>query len=159
MDQMVQGLISFIINLYIILLFLRMFISTSERFDAVFGLIYKATDPVVAPLGSALRTGTINLAPLVVMAVLLVIKGMVLRSIPGAIQGFVNTLFQLYVLIIIIISGFREYYTNPIASFGQRLVNPLRAAVANFSHNLTTVNILSVVLLIILHSVVTLIIG
>ena len=159
MDQMVQGFIGFVINVYIILLFLRLFISTSERFDAVFGLVYKATDPVVVPIGSALRSGNFNFAPILVMAVLLVIKGMVLRSIPGAVQGFANTLFQLYILIIIIMSGFREYYTNPIASFGQRLVNPIRAVVANFSQNLTTVNILSGVLLIIIHSVVTLIIG
>lgn len=159
MDQMIQSFIGFLINLYIILIFTRMFINTSERFDLFFGLVYKATDPVVLPFGSALRTRNFNLAPLLVMVVLLIIKGMVLRSIPGAIQGFANTLFQLYILIIIIMSGFREYYTNPIASFGQRLVNPIRALVANFSQNLTTVNILSSVLLVIVHSIATLIIG
>jgi YggT family protein len=66
-------------------------------------------------------------------------------------------LFQLYVLIIIIISGFREYYINPIASFGQRMVNPIRAIAANFSRQVVTVNLLSVLLLVILHAIVTLI--
>jgi YggT family protein len=84
---------------------------------------------------------------------------MMFGSIPKTFQGFASTLFQLYVLIISIIAGFSEYYTNPIASFGQRLVNPVRAVAANFSRNLTTVNIVSVVILIIVHSIITLILS
>ena len=159
MDQLVRSLIGVIIDIYILLLFVRMFIGSSERFDAVFGLVFRATDPVVTPLGTALRTRRFDFSPALVILVLLLLKGMMFGSIPKTLQGFASTLFQLYVLIIIIIAGFSEYYTNPIASFGQRLVNPVRAIAANFSRNLTTVNILSVVILIILHSIITLILS
>ncbi len=159
MDQMVQSLLSVIIDIYIFMLFVRMFASTSERFDAVFGMVFRATDPVVTPLGSALQTQKFNFAPALIIVALLMLKGLMFGSIPRTLQGFANTLFQLYVLIIIIISSFSEYYTNPIASFGQRLVNPVRAVAANFSRNLTAVNILSVVLLIIAHSLITILLG
>ncbi|MDH3603227.1 MAG: YggT family protein [Candidatus Tectomicrobia bacterium] len=159
MDQMVRSLISVIIDIYILLLFVRMFIGSSERFDAVFGLVSRATDPVVTPLGAVLRTRRFDFAPALVILVLLLLKGMMFGSIPRTLLGFASTLFQLYVLIIIIIAGFSEYYTNPIASFGQRLVNPVRAVAANFSRNLTTVNILSVVILIIVHSIITVILS
>jgi YggT family protein len=158
MDQLVVGLISTIIDIYIVLLFVRMFVTAGERYDAVFGMIYKATEPVVGPLGTALRVQRIDLAPLLVIIVLLLFKGLLWGSIPRTIQSFVDTLFQLYVLIIII-SGFREYYINPIASFGQRIVNPIRALAANFSRQVVTVNLLSVVLLIILHTLATLVLN
>jgi YggT family protein len=157
MDQLVASLLVIIVDIYIVLLFVRMFATQAERYDAVFGMIYKATDPVVTPLGTAFRVGRTNLAPLLLILVLLLFKGMVLRSIPAALQSFADRLFQLYVLIIIIISGFREYYTNPIASFGQRLVNPIRAVAANFSRQVVTVNLLSVLMLIVLHAVITVI--
>jgi YggT family protein len=157
MDSLVAGLLSTIIDIYIVLLFVRMFATTSERYDAAFGMIYKATDPVVGPLGTTLRLHRVDLAPLPVIVVLLLLKGMIWGSIPATIQSFVDTLFQLYVLIIIIISGFREYYINPIASFGQRIVNPIRAVAANFSRQVVTVNLLSILLLVILHAIVTLI--
>lgn len=157
MDQLVAGLLSTIIDIYIVLLFVRMFAIASERYDAVFGMIYKATDPVVGPLGTTLRLRWVDLAPLPVIVALLLLKGMIWGSIPATIQSFVDTLFQLYVLIIIIISGFREYYINPIASFGQRIVNPIRAVAANFSRQVVTVNLLSILLLVILHTIVTLV--
>jgi YggT family protein len=159
MDQLVVGLLITIIDIYIILLVVRMFATESERYDAVFGMVYKATDPAVTPLGTALRSRRVDLAPLVVILVLLLLKGMILGSIPWALQSFVDRLFQLYVLIIIIISSFREYYINPIASFGQRMVNPIRAVAANFSRQVVTVNLLSVLILIILHAIATLILG
>ena len=159
MDQMVQSLLSIIINVYIFMLFVRMFTSTSERFDAVFGMVFRATDPVVTPLGSALRTQKFDFAPAVLIVALLLLKGIMFGSIPKTLQSFANLLFQLYVLIIIIISSFSEFYTNPIASFGQRLVNPIRAVAVNFSRNLTVVNILSVVLLIIAHGLITILLG
>jgi YggT family protein len=159
MDQLVISLLVTVVDIYIVLLFIRMFVAESERYDAVFGMVCKATDPVITPLGTTLRYGRINLAPLLVIAVLLLLKGMLLGSIPWALQSFADRLFQLYVLIIIIISGFREYYINPIASFGQRLVNPVRVIAANFSRQVVTVNLLSVLILVILHMIVTLLLG
>jgi YggT family protein len=159
MDQLVMSLISMIIDIYIVLLFVRFFVRDSERYDAIFGMVYKATDPVVGPLGTAVRVGHINLAPVLAIIVLLLLKGMLWGSIPRTIQSFANTLFQLYVLIIIIISGFREFYINPIANFGQRIVNPVRAVAANFSRQIVTVNLLSVLLLVIAHTAVTLVLN
>lgn len=157
MDQFIAAILSALIDIYIIILFVRMFLRSSERYDAVFGMVFRATDPVIEPLGSALRWRQINLAPLAAIVALLVLKGLVLGSVPLALQRFADRLFQLYVLIVIIIAGYREYYVNPIASFGQRLVNPIRAVAANFSRNLVTVNLLSVVILVVLHIIVTLI--
>ena len=154
MDSLIISLLVTIINIYIVILFARMFVTDSERYDAVIGLIYRATDPVVRPLGTILRTRRVDLAPLLVIVVLLLLKGMMWGSVPQSLQGFVDLLFQLYVLVIIIISGFREYYVNPIASFGQRMVNPIRAVAANFSRQVITVNLLSVLLLVALHAVV-----
>src|SRR5262245_36019974 len=147
MDQLVADLISTVIDIYIVLLFIRMFLTASERYDAVFDMIYRATDPVVGPLGTALRRRRVDFTPLIVIAALLLVQGMIEGSIPRTVQSFVNKVFQLYVLIIIIISGFREYYINPIASFAQRIVNPVRALAANFSRQVVTVNLLSVLFL------------
>jgi YggT family protein len=159
MDQLVMSLISTAIDIYIVLLFVRFFIRDNERYDAVFGMVYKATDPVVSPLGTALRIGYANFAPLLLIVILLLLKGMLWGSIPRTLQSFADTLFQLYVLIIIIISGFREFYINPIANFGQRIVNPVRAIAANFSRQIVTVNLLSVLLLVIAHTIVTLVLN
>lgn len=159
LDLLVVSLIGFIINLYIILFFVRMFLLESERYDALLGMVFRATDPIVMPLGNSLRSRRVNLAPALIIAVLLLLKGMIWGSIPLTLQSFVDTLFRLYVFILIIIAGYREYYTNPIANFGQRLVNPVRAIAANFSRHLMTVNILTVVILVILRSVVTLLLS
>lgn len=156
LDLFVVSLIGLVINLYIILLFVRIFLVESERYDALLGMVFRATDPVVAPLGNALRAYRVDLAPVVAIVILLLLKGMIWGSIPRTLQSFADTLFRVYVFIIIIIAGYREYYTNPIASFGQRMVNPVRAIAANFSRSLATVNILSVVILVILHSIITL---
>jgi YggT family protein len=157
MDQFILALLFTVIDIYVVLLFIRVFSRASERFDAVFGMIFRATDPVVEPLTPAMRWRQFNLAPLVVIAALIIVKGLLLGSIPVALLRLADRLFQLYVLIIIIIAGFREYYINPIASFGQRMVNPIRAVAAQFSRSVVAVNLLSVVILIVLHAVVTLI--
>jgi YggT family protein len=157
MDQLVVGLISTVIDIYIVLLFVRIFLTRSDRYDAVFEIFYRATDPVLGPLGPVLRTRRVDLTPLLVIAVLLLLKGMIWGSIPRTLQSFVNTLFQLYVLIIIVISGFREYYINPIANFAQRIVNPVRVLAANFARQVVVVNLLTVVLLIIAHVGITLV--
>ena len=159
MDGFAVAFITFIIDLFIILFFLRIFIAESERFDPVFGLIFQATNRVIIPLRTALPGGQAAPACLVVIAALLVLKGLVVRSIPATLQGFASTLFQIYVFIMVIIASYREYYTNPLTSFGQRMVNPVRAVAANVSQHLPTVNILSIVLLIVLHTVVTILLS
>lgn len=159
MDGFAVAFITFIINLFILLFFLRIFIAESEQFDPVLGLIVQATKRVIIPLRTVLPWRQIAPACLVVIAALLVLKGLVVRSLPGTLQGFANTLFQLYVFIMVIIASYREYYTNPITNFGQRMVNPIRAVAANVSRHLLTVNILSIVLLIVVHTVLTILLS
>jgi YggT family protein len=151
MDPFIASLLFTLIDIYLVFLFVRIFIMARERYDPIFDMICKATDPVITPLGTSMRSHQFNLAPLVPMAVLLLVKGVLRNSIAASLLGFADTLFQLYVLILIIISGFSEYYTNPIANFGQRIVNPVRAIVANFSHQVGTVNLLAILLLLVVH--------
>lgn len=146
------GLINFVINFYIFLFFIRMFMTTRERYDSILGLVYRATDPVLGYAGSSLRFNQFNFAPLVVIVVLLVLKGLLFQSILGSFRGFFSFLFQVYALTLIVIMSYREYFVNPIINFAQRLVNPIRAIAANISNNLLTVNIVSLVIVIVLHT-------
>ena len=159
MQDPVAGLVSFVIMLYIALLFVRQFASESERYDAVLGLIFRATDPVVAPVQNALPAGSGHLAPALVLAALLLIQGLLIGSIPYAVKQFAGKLLQLYVLIIIIISAIREFYTNPIASFCQRIVNPVRLLAAGVSQHVPTVNLVSVVGLAAVHTMVAVVLN
>lgn len=159
MQDPVAGLISFVIMLYIALLFVRQFAAESERYDAVLGMIFRATDPVVVPVQNALPSGSAHLGPAVVLAALLLLQGILIGSIPYAVKQFAGKLLQLYILIIIIISAFREYYTNPIASFCQRIVTPVRALAAGVSQHVPTVNLLSVVGLVLVHSMVAVVLN
>ena len=159
MQDPVAGLVSFVIMLYVALLFVRQFASESERYDAVLGMIFRATDPVVAPVQNALPAGSAHLAPAVVLAALLLIQGLLIGSIPYAVKQFAGKLLQLYVLIIIIISAVREFYTNPIAGFCQRIVNPVRALAAGVSQHVPTVNLVSVVGLVAVHTMVAVVLN
>src|SRR6185503_18876725 len=111
-----------IINIYIILLFMRMFLTEYERHDSILDMVFQATDPIVVPLANALGLRATQLTPLLVIAVLLLFKGMIIGSIPGAVEGLISTLLKIYVLTIIITSIFREAYLNPIVNLGQRMV-------------------------------------
>src|SRR5262249_2837646 len=124
--NLIVPLIDLIINIYIILLFIRMFLAEYERYDAILDMVFQATDPIVVPLATALRSRAVQLAPLLIIAVLLLLKGVLLGSITEAIEGFVKTLLYVYVLTIIITSAFREAYLNPIINLGQRMVRPVR---------------------------------
>lgn len=157
MDPFFASMLSTLINIYLVFLLLRIFMAESERYDLIFDIICKATDPVLTPFGTNLRRGQFNLAPLIPMAILLLLKGLVRHSIPGSVLGFADFLLQLYVMILIVISGFREYYTNTIANFAQRMVNPVRAIMANFSRQVGKVNLLSIIFLLIAHIILTLI--
>lgn len=156
MHDPISSLFFIVLNLYSILLFVRLFTTDSERYDAVLGMVFRATDPVVLPVETTLRSRGTALAPLLVILVLLLLKGMLMGSLYLAFAAFVNTLYQLYVLIIIIMAAFREYYTNPIASFGQRIVRPVRLMAASVSQHRATVNGLSILGLVVLHVIVTL---
>jgi YggT family protein len=151
--NLIVSLLDLIINIYIILLFVRMFLTEYERYDSLLDMVFQATDPIVVPLASLLRSRVAQLAPLLIIAVLLLLKGVLLGSIPGALEGFISTLLKVYVLTIIITSAFREAYLNPIVNVGQRMVRPMRRLVTYVSPQPMAVNVLAVALLVLLHSV------
>jgi YggT family protein len=151
--NLILDLLDLIINIYIILLFMRMFLTEYERYDSILDMVFQATDPLVVPLATALRSRTVQLAPLLIIAVLLLLKGALIGSIPRALEGFVSTLLKVYVLTIIITSAFREAYLNPIVNLGQRMVRPVRRLATYVSPQPMAVNVLAVVILVLLHSV------
>src|SRR5256885_10629885 len=151
--NLIVGLLDLIINIYIILLFMRMFLTEYERYDSILDMVFQATDPIVVPLASALRSRTVQFAPLLIIAVLLLLKGAIVGSIPIALEGFISTLLKVYVLTIIITSAFREAYLNPIVNLGQRMVRPVRRLATYVSPQPMAVNVLAVVILVLLNSV------
>ena len=151
--NLIVDLLDLIINIYIILLFMRMFLTEYERYDSILDMVFQATDPIVVPLATALRSRTVQLAPLLIIVVLLLLKGVLVGSIPRALEGFVSTLLKVYVLTIIITSAFREAYLNPIVNLGQRMVRPVRRLATYVSPQPMAVNVLAVVILVLLHSV------
>jgi YggT family protein len=159
MDALLRSLLFLVIDTYVILLFVRMFAASSERYDSVLGLVFRATDGVVTPLAAQAGRRYAPWVPLLLICALLIVKGLLLRSIPAALQGFTDTLLQLYVLIFIIISAIREFYVNPIASFGQRIVRPIRTMVTTVSQHRPTVNLLAVVGLVVVHVLATMLLS
>jgi YggT family protein len=151
--NLIVSLLDLIINIYIILLFVRMFLTEYERYDSLLDMVFQATDPIVVPLASSLRSRVAQLAPLLIIAVLSLLKGVLLGSIPGSLEGFISTLLKVYVLTIIITSAFREAYLNPIVNVGQRMVRPVRRLATYVLPQPMAVNVLAVVILVLLHSV------
>jgi YggT family protein len=157
---LIVSLFVLVIDIYIIMLFIRLFISEYERYDAVLDMVFQATDPIVVPLTTSLRTRTaqaVQIVPLLLIVVLLLLKGMFVGSIPGALQGFLGTLVRIYVLTIIVTAAFREAYLNPIVNFGQRMVRPIRQMARYLAPQPAAVNVLSVGILIVLHTVALLV--
>ena len=156
---LIVSLLVLVIDIYIVLLFIRLFLSEYERYDAVLDMVFQATDPIVVPLATSLRSRAVQLVPLLVIAILLLLKGIIVGSIPIALQGFLSTLLRIYVLTIIVTAAFREAYLNPIVSFGQRMVRPVRDMARYVSPHPTTVDVLSVGILVILHTIALLVLG
>src|SRR5436309_2990632 len=151
--NLIIDLLDLIITIYIILLFIRMFLTDYERYDAVLDMVFQATDPIVVPLATSLRSRNVRLVPLLIIVVLLLVKGMLAGSIPEALQDFLSTLLKIYVLTIIVTAAFREAYLNPIVNLGQRMVRPVRRLAAYASPHPMAVNVVAVVLLVLLHAV------
>ena len=153
MDGLITSLFNFIINFYIFLFFVRMFMTDRERYDSLLGLVFRATDPILRPLNASLNLHPTSQAPLLVIVALIILKGLLFQSIGQAFQSFFSFLFQVYALTLIVIMSYREYFVNPIVNFAQRLVNPIRAIAANVSNNLLAVNLISLAGIIVLHTV------
>ncbi len=159
-------LIKFIINFYIFLFFVQMFMTARERYDSILGMVYRATNPVLNYVRSSLRLNQPNLAPILVIVLLLILKGLLFPPITYAFKGFFSFLFQVYALTLIIIMSYQESFVNPIINFAQRLVNPIRGLAANAVKMLPTtvspllmVNIVSLIIIIALHTFIVLILN
>ncbi len=160
-DNLFAALINLIFNFYIFLFFIRMFMTSRERYDNLLGMAYRFTEPILRYTGSTLRVNQFNFAPLLVVAVLLMLKGLIFPGvgIAGTFQDFFSFLFQVYALTLIIMMSYQEYFVNPIINFAQRLVNPIRAMAANVSNNLLMVNIVALVFVIVLHAAIVLVLS
>ena len=156
MDGLITGLLVVIIDIYMILLFVRMFVTERERYDPLLSLVFTATDPIVHQLRPLLPWRSVSIIALVVIIVLLLLKGVLERSIPLALLQVADTLLQLYVLSIIITATVREYYINPIATLGQRLTRPVRSVARQVLPHPIGVDLIAVGLLVVVHAVVRL---
>ncbi len=155
--NLIIDLLDLIITIYVILLFIRMFLTDYERYDAVLDMVFQATDPIVVPLATSLRSRNVRLVPLLIIVVLLLVKGMLAGSIPEALQDFLSTLLKIYVLTIIVTATFREAYLNPIVNLGQRMVRPVRRLATYASPHPMAVNVLAVGILVLLHTLAVLV--
>jgi YggT family protein len=158
MDDLITGLLVFVIDIYIILLFVRIFTTERERYDSVLGLVFTATDPILRQLGPLLPWRSVSITALLVIVALLLLKVLLGYHILMVLRGVADTLLQLYVLIIIITATVREYYINPIANLAQRLVRPVHTVAAQIAPHPRAINLISVGLLVLAHAIVRLII-
>lgn len=157
MDGLIAGLLVAVIDIYIVLLFLRIFVTERERYESVLGLVFTATDPIISQLRPLLPWQSVSVTALMVIVVLLLLKVLLGYNILMVLRGVADTLFQLYVLIIIITATVREYYTNPIANLAQRLVRPVYAVAARVASQPMAIYVISVGLLVVAHAIVRLI--
>jgi len=65
--NLIIDLLDLIITIYVILLFIRMFLTDYERYDAVLDMVFQATDPIVVPLATSLRSRNVQLVPLLII--------------------------------------------------------------------------------------------
>ena len=156
MDGLITSLLVFVIDIYILLLFVRLFTTERERYDSVLGLVFTATDPIIRQLGPLLPWRSVSITALVVIVALLLLKVLLGYHIFMILRGIADTLLQLYVLIMIITATVREYYTNPIANLAQRMVRPVHAVAAQIAPNPMANNLVSVGLLVLAHAIVRL---
>lgn len=105
-------LIDYFINIFIILLFLRIFISRNESYyHPVLTIIYRFTDPIVAQARKISRSENKSIVGLIL--ILIVFKGLLLsgasevglvRCIVQSSKDLLDTLYQVYVVVFILIS-------------------------------------------------------
>ncbi len=156
MDGLVNALLVMIIDLYIIMLFVRLFTVERERYDSMLGLVFSATDPLLLQLRPILPWRSVPITLGVLIAALVLLKGLLGRSIPLALGGMADTLLQLYVLIILITATAQEYYLNPLMTLAQRLVRPVYTVVRQVAPQPSTVHVIAIALLVVAHALVQL---
>lgn len=125
-------LIDYFINFFIILLFLRLFISRNETYyHPVLTIIYRFTDPIVMQARKISRSENKSIVGLIL--ILIVFRGLLVsevsevglvRCIVQSSKGLLDTLYQVYVVVFILISlGVYQYgITESIAS---RIFRPI----------------------------------
>lgn len=158
MNIIVHILLS-IVDIYILCLFVRLFARAHERYDTVLDMVFQLTEPLVAPVSTLMRPYmSTQAAPVPVIAVLLLCKGILIGSILVAVILFLDRVFQIGVLVIIILAAFQEAYVNPLIRFFRRLIAPLQTFVAPLSPQALTQHLLSVAVLVVLHALARLLV-
>jgi YggT family protein len=147
-----------IYNFYMILLFVRVFATLRDRNDPVLGLIFRMTDVLVIPLTGTLSARFAAVVPFGLIAMLIILEGVVFFSMAQVLLSFMDVLLQLYCLAFLILFAYRELYIHSIASLGQRLIRPVQTVFSQLSSQQSVVNVLSIVGLIVIHSIATLVI-
>jgi len=130
-------LIDIVFQIFLIFFFLRIFINQSDaRQNQVFAAIAQVTEPVLSKtrMFFRYRSSHYDLSPLLPLLLLLVAEGFIMGVLNPATIGqgvfhvlssFLNWLFQVYAVIIIVTSLTPGYVANPIVSFFMKVSEPL----------------------------------
>ena len=132
------------ISLLIFILLLRMFVSARDAyFNPIFNGIYRATDPIMAPVHKALRrkpvdTAQVDFLVLIPVVFLIFFDGVIMgvltpgmsipRGILNAIVSFADAAFLIYVILILIFSVFYKSSptpSNPFTRTGFKIMEPM----------------------------------
>ncbi|MBF0274149.1 MAG: YggT family protein [Nitrospinae bacterium] len=137
MQNPIIPLLEIVFQILLIFFFLRIFITARNAFDnPIFGAISQLTNPVLEKTKKFFNyvTRSYDLSPLLPILLLLLTQGVLtslLASTPWdassfrTISGFLDWIFQVYAVIIIITSFTPQYISNPIVSFFYKVSDPL----------------------------------
>lgn len=144
----IADLIHILIGLYIFLLAMRMFVKSRDAyFNPFYSLVYKATEPAMAPVHKALRRGprdidSADFTVLLPMLFMVLLDGLVLGvAFPGLgfvagivrrFSTFLDYVFLTFVVLILVFSVFYKYSRYPMNPFiraGFKIVEPFYIAI------------------------------
>jgi len=161
-------IIHIFLDIYIILLVLRMFISQRDAyFNPIYQTVYRATDPVVIPLRRVigLREKDVDLTPLIPIVAILVLDGFlfglitrlpILSAVLLRVRVFIDYAFLIYVLLILTFSVFYQYArfpSNAIIRAGFKMLEPLYVGIGRaFPQAREWAGLTSFILLALLHA-------
>lgn len=159
MDSLLTALLLFVIDIYIVLFFVRIFTLERERYDSTLGFVFSATDPVLRAVRPYMPWRSGAATALLAMALLVLCKGLVAQSIPFALRSLLDTLLQLGVLIVLIRATVEDYYVNPLLSVAERMVQPVYTVATRLASHPVATHVVTVGILVLHHAVLRLILS
>jgi YggT family protein len=155
--------VNLIIDFLIVLLLIRLFIRPNEAFfNPIFGIIYRITDPIIAPFRYIVRTsfqGTF-----LALFGLIIIRGLLyplLREISMeagigvSLMEFFDLLFKIYMVILIVSFGGRIYHGSLLMQIAVRAFLPIYNIASILRIKKENFNIFSFFAILILHIIVS----